>query len=569
MNTLTHSPSLRFFCCVLLGMALHAGDASADGGRIPFRHYSIPEGLPHENVKTLAQTVDGRLWIGTSAGLSVFNGITFDDVVFEGLSSAASVYEIEALPDGSLWVATESRGVWLVQGDQAVQPFPALAGEHIHRFVAWQDTLYMFGTEKVWKLDMGTQQLTNARYRYAIGTPEGSGIVSADIASDGTVWVLDGRLGPGRVTADGTVQFHADLARMEVRSWRFLRFDMYGTGWVTHQREGLYRLAADGTLELVLQANGAEHICVTPDRIAVASGRLGGLMWDLQKQAPLAPLNEQSGMPTNRINCLFRDKEGNTWIGTQDGLIQLVNPGVEHVMESAGQPLVELQGVSTAADGSIWTLSRSEGLVRVAPRPATFQPGDDARWTALINGQDDALYAIERRAWYKYAADAAWQRVGALDNAVSGVVDANGVGFFKRVDGLYRYEADGEEDMLLGWMPGEGVYYEPALTPDGRLIVWENGRLIDIDKQRSPDTGIRAMQVLAEYPALRGVGVRALTMDSDRRIWVSLQGRGLFCIQDGNVLFLLPDLEIDRLTQLNDSLMAVEAHDGLHAYTFR
>jgi len=559
------------FCRIACAAILLYGMTSpaVAGSRVPFRHYSISEGLPHENVKALAQTADGRLWIGTSAGLSVFNGAEFIDIDFADLATPASVYELEAMPDGSLWVATVSHGVWFVQDGRATQPFPMLANERIHRFVLREDTLFLFGPQMRWSIDLATQTIGRSPYRYAAGTPQGAGIVSADIAADGTVWVLDGRLGPGRMMEDGVVHFRQELAQMQASTWRFLRFDMYGTGWVTHQHEGLYRIVSDGSLELVLAANGAEHICVTPDRIAVASGRLGGLMWDLQKEAPITPLDEQRGLPTNRINCLFRDNEGNTWIGTQDGLVQLINPGVEHVMEAAGQPLVELEGIGRAGDGSIWVASRTGGLVRVAPQPGVFQPAPDARWTALIDGQDGQLYALEDHAWYRFASAERWVQVGPHDGAIRGVVDGAGAGFFKQSDGLYRHDPDGTKDRLVNWLPDERMLYEHTLTPDGRLLVWDNGRLLDVEKQSSADTGVAEVRVIAEFPALRGVGVRTVAMDSGRRIWVSLQGRGLFCIQGDDVLFVLPDQEITRVEQLNDSLMAVEAHDGLHAFAFR
>jgi signal transduction histidine kinase len=420
----------------------------------------------------------------------------------------------------------------------------------------------------LWKLDVPSNTLVISPYRFVEGMPIGSGIVSADIMADGTIWLVDGRLGPGRMGPDGRTHFLPEHARMEA-VWRFIRFDMYGTGWVTHQHDGLYRLSGDGSLELVLAASGAEHICVTPDRIAVASGYRGGLMWDLTKQAPIAPLDEQRGMPTNRINCLFRDKDGNTWIGTQDGLIQLVNPGVEHVLELAGRPFVELEGIARAADGSLWVASRTEGLLKLAPETGVFQPESDMRWVTLMNGQDERLYALEDRAWYRYERASAWKRMGPTEGAYAGGVDAEGTGFFLHPDGLYRHAVDGASERLLSWDPEVRSRYQATLSPEGRLLVWDNGALLDVEKRLSKDTGQPEFRTVADYPTLRGVGIRAMAMDNHHRLWVSIQGRGLYCLQDKDVLFLMPDMEFSRLAPLNDSLMGAQAHDGLHAFTDR
>ncbi len=565
MRVLTHTIT-RSAVLVAVHLCLAAAlSYAALGNRTPFRHYSQAEGLPHENIKVLAQSPDGRLWIGTSAGLSVFDGHAFTTISFAGQRIPVAIHEIEAMPDGSVWVATMTQGVWLIEHGQARRPFPALAVERIHRFVERDGVLYFFGTDAYWRLDLASGKLASDAYRYVAGQPAGAGVVSADIAADGSFWVLDGRLGPGRLSPDGTVRFNPALARMPRTSWRYLRFDMYGTGWVTHQQEGLYRLTDEHDLELILEANGAEHICVTPDRIAVASGHMGGLMWELDTNTSLQPLNEANGMPTDRVNCLFRDREGNTWIGTQDGLVQLVNPGVEHLMDIDGQPLVELEAIAQDRDRSIWALSRNEGLLRIAPTAARFQPVRDARWNALVEGLDGRLYALEASAWYVHDAGQ-WVRLAGYEGVLGGVVDAEGVGYFKHPDGLYRHEPDGDVAQLLSWHPADQSLYGHTLAPDGRLVVWANGQLLHHATSPTVAADEEEMAMVADYPALKGAALRTITQDARGRLWISLLGKGLFCMVAGDVLFVLPDIEVSRVAALNDSLTAVLAHDGLRIY---
>ena len=44
------------------------------------RTWQTEDGLPNDNVNSLAQTPDGFLWVGTPLGLARFDGVTFDDI---------------------------------------------------------------------------------------------------------------------------------------------------------------------------------------------------------------------------------------------------------------------------------------------------------------------------------------------------------------------------------------------------------------------------------------------------------------------------------------------------------
>ena len=57
--------------------------------KIPYRHYTVQDGLPHGAIRTLAQGPDGRLWIGTRGGLAVYDGHDFrSEMLPDSISSA-------------------------------------------------------------------------------------------------------------------------------------------------------------------------------------------------------------------------------------------------------------------------------------------------------------------------------------------------------------------------------------------------------------------------------------------------------------------------------------------------
>src|ERR1051325_9591508 len=73
------------------------------------RQWTQAEGLPQDTVRTIVQTADGYLWIGTDEGLARFDGYRF--VVFSrgpGQLPSSAITALCAASDGTLWIGTAS-----------------------------------------------------------------------------------------------------------------------------------------------------------------------------------------------------------------------------------------------------------------------------------------------------------------------------------------------------------------------------------------------------------------------------------------------------------------------------
>ena len=67
------------------------------------------DGLPQDTIKSIAQTPDGYLWLGTDEGLARFDGFEF--TIFSRPGSelpANSIGALAASPNGTLWIATSN-----------------------------------------------------------------------------------------------------------------------------------------------------------------------------------------------------------------------------------------------------------------------------------------------------------------------------------------------------------------------------------------------------------------------------------------------------------------------------
>src|SRR5882724_11677731 len=99
------------------------------------RMWRTQDGLPENRIRTLAQTPDGYLWVGTSSGLARFDGVRF--VVYARFNTPSmtddNIRALAVARDGSLWVATDGGGLLHYKdgGFRSFGPGEGLANEFV------------------------------------------------------------------------------------------------------------------------------------------------------------------------------------------------------------------------------------------------------------------------------------------------------------------------------------------------------------------------------------------------------------------------------------------------------
>jgi len=326
------------------------------GGRASLRRFGLADGLPSEWINTVYRDREGRLWVGTRAGLARRGSERF--VVEASLRGPQDVRALFEDRDGSLWVGTHGGGLWRLTHGEPAQ-FDQATGLP-------DDTVLALLEDRQGSLWVGTGRGL-ARIRTPVftawGRPEGlpEEEVFAVAASADAAWLGDARgalvrFSKGRFetaappgTAAGGVRSIAIEADGSV--WfSGLALHRYADGHVTtftHGQGEMTTLRVDGGGLLLSQAleGGGQSI------LRFEAGRFDLLY-------PSLPLH---GV---RIHDIRRDTQGRIWVGTEPGGLYRLGEGPPRVYRGKdGLPQDTVYGLHLDANG-VWAATRG-GLVLV------------------------------------------------------------------------------------------------------------------------------------------------------------------------------------------------------------
>jgi signal transduction histidine kinase/ligand-binding sensor domain-containing protein len=104
-----------------------------DRGLTQYAHriWQIAQGLPEATIYSVHQSRDGYLWLGTLTGLVRFDGIRFTRISETGQDAIGRIPVVQLVEDsrGSLWVATDGRGVFCLPPPNGGEVRPEGPGE--------------------------------------------------------------------------------------------------------------------------------------------------------------------------------------------------------------------------------------------------------------------------------------------------------------------------------------------------------------------------------------------------------------------------------------------------------
>jgi ligand-binding sensor domain-containing protein len=465
----------------------------------------------------LAQTSDGYLWLGTHDGLYRFDGVVFERYQPQtgGPFPVGTVSSLLALPNGDLWIAFQPGAASLLRNGNA----------------------------------------TN--YTVREGVPNGT-IWSFARDRDGTIWAA---------TSGGLVRLEGDRWKEVGEDWSFpgksaraVILDRQGTLWVSTVDTLVFLLPGAKRFQPTgIRVGQVTHIAQAPN----------GKLWMAETTRSVRPIPLSDKRPPDETEVqvgsqgILFDNEGALWITSLgDGLrrspapellrgrIKEFSAAVESFTAKDGLSDDVVSPILQDREGNIW-VGTNNGLDRfrktnLVPVVFPFKPHQPA-WVA---GDAGDVWVYDLGVMVRVRGGRADRGHQFPSQAKSAYRDPAGVIWWLCNDAIYRYEAGNYTRIALPTsFPKPDLAETPQATEDGSGALWLSAEREGVFYLENG--GWHRLEAASEFARL-----------TPRTAFTDWMGRAWFGYEGGTII-LLKDEKIQRVFSADESPVgSVSAIEG-------
>jgi ligand-binding sensor domain-containing protein/signal transduction histidine kinase len=382
----------------------HAGSVWVGGSRLvrytgqSYREYTVPKQAGSLRIKSLCETRDGTLWIGTVGGLYRLSPQSVFSKVKE---VAGSIHFLTKDFEGRLWIGTVGNGLYIEQGGafQHLLAPTVLPSNTVLNITEDRDSNVWVGTQagllRLSRTGMQMAQLPGA-------SDSDFGTVFRD--TDGTLWICSTHL--FRMT-QGAIHPYS-FPQLGGATIRTMLRDRSGALWLGTMGRGAYRIEPNGSLTHYSSQIGNNYLRVFLQARdgSVWIGTDGGVSrW---KNGRIDSYHQVPGALRIPVTALDEDATGALWIGTPQGL--RLFRGNRFVQEAPMGALKDqaVWALQNDASGCLW-IGTDSGLYRwkngqlrhlfldnLSSTPAVYQILNGASGVMWISGPTSVLKVMRK-----------------------------------------------------------------------------------------------------------------------------------------------------------------------------
>ncbi|EMR04462.1 sensor histidine kinase [Cesiribacter andamanensis] len=457
--------------------------------------WRIEDGLLINSILDQVKTPDGYHWLATYDGLIRFDGWSFK--VYSQRTHPQfptnSIYNLLGDRAGNLWIATNGGGVLKKSGEDIT-------------------------------LVETNQYMPN------------NSVTTLIEDENGAIWV--GTRGGLGMILNNTYAFYPEFDRLKDLHVFKLYIDSKGALWIGTLGEGLWQLQ-NGLLRQYTTKNGLSNNSIR-SLFEDAKGRL----WigteegiSLMENDRIRSVSVFDGNYHAFINDIIQDAYGTLWFATDAGLLRHHNDRFDLYFTDPEGGANELLNLHADEQGSLWIGTYHKGLIRL--RDGKFK--NYSLEEGLPNEVANVVWPEkEGGAWVGTNGGIAFvhnevQRVYQLaDNQSANRIrdiyrDSKGILWAATYNGLFRFNGKG---FVRAMYKGAGLSSDKVrrIMEDRQGRLWigtRNGLFV----QNTP--GVERVSIVDE---LSGVFVLSIFVDSKGLVWVSTNGKGLYCFKDSQLI---------------------------------
>ncbi len=340
----------RAALCLALAVLLHPHPETA-AQELPFQLLSVRDGLRSNYITAFAQDATRRMWIGTSDGLSMFDGSVFTTIGADGSLPPGAVVAVQRdrRRGEVVWAAT-LRGVARIAAGRITRTHAAPDDE-------WYADLAV--------LDDGRVLVASATAIHEIVHDDMQRLSLPPIASGAARICGDGRGGLWILNVHGLHHHSLATGRTQTIDRTRIRYD--GANHMQRDARGvLYVCGRDSTIMVVDGVRVVQTIRWPAQPLSLTIdnhgrfwvGTTGGVYaCSGASPDPAVRYTRENGLPATSVNMSYQDCENNLWFGTEGrGIARLED---QHVVifndiDITGRGMFD-------GDGHLW-LTSTDGL---------------------------------------------------------------------------------------------------------------------------------------------------------------------------------------------------------------
>ncbi|MCC7401129.1 MAG: hypothetical protein IT214_06555 [Chitinophagaceae bacterium] len=533
-----------------LFLLVNTGRANLFAQQYPFVHYTPKDGLVSNMIKNICQDSKGRLYFTSVNGLSVYDGSRFINYNSKnGLYFDMVNCVMEMGPD-SIWVVTNSSKInCLVKGKMKILPFKE---EHIINnlcrdekgdiYAAAEDGLLFFDKKdhftKLPFIDLRGND-ASSYINYILNAGEYL-IIQRDISlvSDNEKILYLYCKSSQNIIAE-IPSIYAVVSAPDGRTWASTEAGIKAidTTWLKKGKlilqelpEHFAHLKKKGRLSIVFDSG---NNCWLGDQSSI--------LFKVAPDGTTTSFTSASGLGMFYINSVFRDREGITWIATNNGGVsKLVHNNFTHIEKPFD--LVQPSIISYNQESEnflVYSASAAAAAIIHDTKKEIFRFNDPGPLSELIE-TPYGFFGTKKNTIYKLAAKNTIFYSKALasdssDNTYSRqLIDKNGNLI---TAGKYHLTAIIKGKTVF---KKEIPYYTDFPAIDSKGNIWIATRASDLIMYSThPDDPSNYLeQKLFFKPELTGISPRSIVLDKNDDFWIGTRNHGIhvFTIQKGKLI---------------------------------
>jgi PAS domain S-box-containing protein len=347
---------------------------------------------PDSAVTSIAETSDGRVWLGTSdKGLFYLDHGRISPVRLPGVSR--NVRSLLPLANGELWIGTE-RGIFRWNGKEVSQfgISPALRQPEVNTMIRDRDANIWVATTA------GFARVNNDGVSFDdVGSDHAKPVSALFEDREGQLWIGRSRgIEKLRETAFVTYPFRTS----QEESGGPVFVDATGRVWFASFKGGLqwFRHGQSGIV-LNDSLNHDVVYSIAGDENELWVGRQRGGLTHLRYGAgriTARTYTVSDGLPENSVYAVYRSRDGSVWAATLNaGISQFLDGRFKTYSNANGLPSNTITSIADSSDGAMW-FGTPNGLVRFSRNTWSVFTSRDGlpndNITSLLTDSTDTLW---------------------------------------------------------------------------------------------------------------------------------------------------------------------------------